>query len=378
MGCIDKRKAVLVIIAVLAAMVLNQCGKEDSYYKVESVDNTKLIHSYKPLWQDTQKIELKLIAQIGGNIPEKEEYAFYRNYDMVQDKNNNKYILSWGRSFVRKFDKDWNFLLGFGNEGQGPGEIEWPMHLGRDPEGNIYIVSSFRGRKAVKYSPDGDYLDNIKLPGNCRNMIVLHSGDYVLDITDPGAEASPDIMALVSSDGGIKKRFCSAKDFEDSFLTKSVNQVYFTHDDADNIYVAFRNQNRIDKYSSEGHLIWRAKQNIDYPIINKMTLQEDEMWPDLTYIHTDIAVDSKQRLWVTTFKSLPEKKGSQSQILENPDNLEFRIFNEDGIWLGRIPVPVSHYKKRIYGDHLYLMDPYSKACVYEYEIVEKEHKDFMN
>ncbi len=74
-------------------------------------------------------------------------------------------------------------------------------------------------------------------------------------------------------------------------------------------------------------MIWRAKQNIDYPIINKMTLQEGEMWPDLTYIHTDIAVDSKQRLWVTTLKIFRRKKAHnrRSSKIRTILNFEFSM-----------------------------------------------------
>jgi len=371
MSFFKKKYLILSTLICLTAAVLNHCQKEKSTYTIGSVNNHKIIHNQEPLWKDNQKITLKLIQKIGGIEPKKEEYIFNKNFNMVQDRRGSKYVLSWDESVIRKFDQDWNFVLNFGGVGQGPGEIEWPMGLDMDSQDNIYIFDSRSGVRAVKYSPDGEYLKDIKFPGRCFKMTVLNSGNYVVDALDLSKEVNPTIMAVVSPEGKLIKRFCGAKDYEDSFLTHSANQVCFTHDDRDNIYIAFEYQNRIEKYSSAGDLIWRSEQTFDYPIINKMTLQHGKMFPKLTSVHTDIKTDSKGRLWVTTFKSIPKKRGSRSQTLENPENLEFQIYNKDGIWLSRIPIPVSHFKKRIYGDHLYLMDPYYEACVYGYEIIEE-------
>ncbi|MFO8017719.1 MAG: hypothetical protein R6U96_03730 [Promethearchaeia archaeon] len=350
--------------------MMNNCQMEERTFTIESVNGYKIIHNKKPLWKDRQKITLKLIRKIGGIETEKEEYIFHRNFDMVKDKNSNKYILSWGKFFIRKFNKDWNIVLRFGKEGQGPGEIEWPMCLSSDSQDNIYIFDSRSGTRATVYSPDGEHLKDIKLPGRCQKMIILNSGDYVLDTLDLNKEVNPTIMAVVSNEGKIIKRFCAAKDYGIPSLTYNANQVYFTNDNKDNIYIAFENQNRIEKYSSSGDLIYRVEQPLDYSIINKMTLQGEQRWPELTYVNIDIKIDSKERLWVTTFKDLPEKRGSRSQTLENQDNLEFRIYSKDGIWLDRIPVPVPHFKKRIYGNRIYLIDPYFETCIYEYEIIE--------
>jgi len=365
-----KKYFTLTLLLCLAAALLNQCQKDKRTYTIESINDHKIIHNQSPLWEDHQKISLKLIQKIGGIEPKKEEYIFNRNFNMVQDQSGHKYVLSWDESVIRKFDQDWNFVLSFGREGQGPGEIEWPMCLAKGPQNNIYIFDSRSGVRAVKYSPEGEYLKDIKFPGRCFKMIILNSGKYVLDALDLSKEVNPTIMAVVSPEGEIIKRFCKAKDYEDPFLTHSANQVCFTHDQKDNMYIAFEYQNRIEKYSSDGDLIWRSEQTFNFPIINKMTLQHGEMFPELTSVHTDIKTDSKQRLWVTAFKSLPEKRGSRSQTLENPEDLEFRIYSKEGIWLSRIPVPISHFKKRIYGNRLYLIDPYYEACVYEYEIIE--------
>jgi len=172
---------ILTIFLCLTAVILSSCRKEKS--TVESVQNDKIISNREPLWKDDQRITLRLIQKIGGVDTEKEEYFFNRNFDMVQDSRGNKYVLSHGDSKVRKFDKEWNYVLSFVKEGQGPGEVERSMCLEIDSLDNIYILD-FRGARAVKYSPDGVYLKDIKNPGRCRAMMVLNSGRYVLDAKD--------------------------------------------------------------------------------------------------------------------------------------------------------------------------------------------------
>jgi hypothetical protein len=359
----------LMAFLCLTVVILSSCRKEKS--TVESVQNDKIISNREPLWKDDQRITLRLIQKIGGVDTEKEEYFFNRNFDMVQDSRGNKYVLSHGDSKVRKFDKEWNYVLSFVKAGQGPGEVERSMCLEIDSLDNLYILDMGKAR-AVKYSPDGVYLKDIKFPGRCLAMMVLNSGRYVVDAKDFSQKDNSTIMAVMDPEEETIKRFAFAKDYGDSFLTMSANEVFFTHDKRDNIYMAFENQNRMEKYSPAGDLIWRVEIFVDYTITNKMSLQYGEMWPDLTYVHTDIIPDSKERLWVTTFRSKLQNPASRAASLRDPSKLEFRIYGQDGTWLGRIPVPVSHHKTRIYGNHLYLIDPYFEACIYEYEIIEGE------
>jgi len=53
------------------------------------------------------------------------------------------------------------------------------------------------------------------------------------------------------------------------------------------------------------------------------------------------------------------------------DYLEFEIFDNGGVLIGKLPIPQNFNHMRIFNDRLYLIDRNEEMCVYEYKIVEK-------
>jgi len=53
---------------------------------------------------------------------------------------------------VLKFDSNGNFLVKFGSDGAGAGQLEDPEHLAVDTEGDVYI-SDRKNNKILVYVP---------------------------------------------------------------------------------------------------------------------------------------------------------------------------------------------------------------------------------
>ncbi|MCP4726143.1 MAG: hypothetical protein GY863_13955 [bacterium] len=157
-------------------------------------------------------------------------------------------------------------------------------------------------------------------------------------------------------------------------MKKTVNQnlLYFDTDSKDNVYAVFRHQNRIDKYSTDGDLKIQSDRKLNYEI--EYTYRDDhknlEGVPldyaqhDFTTVSTGIAVDIKDRVWVSTYRT---------QTARRPwEKFEFEIFNDEGVLLTKIPFPERVFGKfRISGDKMFCIDDDNK-CVYIYRIVERE------
>jgi hypothetical protein len=174
--------------------------------------------------------------------------------------------------------------------------------------------------------------------------------------------------------------FGTVKLYDDSHLTVNANIVYFRADSDDNIYVAYAHQNRIDKYSADGKLIFSADRPLPYEVKNVLKvevfksgdMEREFSWPSVSSVARGVGVDHKNRIWILTFLKQPNKFLTFDEGEKISDFYVFEVFDPDGILLFRVPFPdVLVDRFSIYDDRLYLVDSQHESCVYEYRIVEK-------
>ncbi len=365
----------IIFLSFLSLFV--SCSKNNETYKVEIKNGIKIIENLSPKWGNESRITLEFVRKIGGLDTQDENYMFYQPLDLVQDAEGNKYILDRGEFRIRKFDSNWKYLKRFVRNGQGPGEVNSTSCLAINAHSNIYLFDQGNRRVQILDS-NGTYKNSIKVDYQSFGGAVQSSGRIVLIARSFRSSSqenidseNPTILAIVDLDGEIIERFVESKIFDESFLMHAVSHVRYDLDVHDNIYVTFWYQNRIEKYSPDGKPIFFSKRPLNYEIKHRF-LYDKGYEPNLTYISNDIRIDGKGRLWVTTYDKQPESQGSRGATLKNRKWLKFEIYDEEGVLLGEIPVPIEFYKKRIYGDTLYLIDPYFEACIYEYKIIEKD------
>jgi hypothetical protein len=167
-------------------------------------------------------------------------------------------------------------------------------------------------------------------------------------------------------------------------------------DGRDNIYISFCYQNRIEKYSPEGKLLWRADRPLAYSteITDKGSVEADSRGklvdikgPRMATVSQGIGVDSNNRVWVNTWNRQMSKEewgavapvGGAGRISIEPENLKMDInridvFNEDGVLMGIIPMDRAVHGLRIFGEDLFIWDE-SDAVVHHFKIVDRKMEE---
>jgi len=369
--------------------------------KIETVNGARIIHNEKKgKWGDNPEVSLRLVQTIGGINTLDENLAFNTPSDIVLDDAGKMYILDAGNCRIQKFDPEGKYLDSFGREGQGPGEFNSPSSLDIDAEGNL-IVADWRSRKIQIFSKEGSLQKTIMMTKTPLGRVyALHSGLLAtrgtIGYNIEGKENEPlsKLIRLLDSEGNIQSEFGEMFDYKHRMLNQRGNVFNFVVDQNDFIYLTFSYQNRIEKYSPEGKLLWKADRVLNYttkPLdkgkIEKTATRTSYQSPRMNSVSTGLAVDNKGRTWVVTFKRQIKKeeevytavRGTPAGVtrevkgntdLQETDMYALEIFDTDGVLLGEIPL--SHFVDEIYikNDSLFLLDKMRGVKYYQYKIVD--------
>ena len=369
--------------------------------EIETVDGVRVVHNKKGgTWGEKLPIKIELIRTIGDINTLDENLAFNMPSDIVQDDDGNLYILDAGNCRVQKFDPEGKFLTSFGREGQGPGEFNFPTSLDFDNLGNL-VIADRRGRKIQIFTKNGSLLKTITMTKNPLSRIyALNSGlmatrgtdEYEIEGKDK--EPLPKLIRLLDAEGNIQREFGEMFDYKSRMLNLMGNRFHFVVDDNDFIYLAFSYQNRIEKYSLEGRLLWKADRNLNFttkPLtkgkIERTKTSTSYYSPRMNSVSSGIAVDDKGRSWIITYKrqikeeerismtTISTQTGVSRQVkgdtdLQETDMYALEIFDPDGVLLGEIPLNRFADEIYIHNDSLFLLDQMRGVKYYQYKIIE--------
>ncbi len=373
-------KSCLIMSVGLTYLALS-CTGAPTTYSSEVVDGITHIYNEVPIWGDEPRVKLEFVQKIGELDPEDQEYEFYRLRDIVRDSLGNLYFLDAGNHRIQKFDSDGGFLASFGREGTGPGEFKRPSSLEIDSEGNLYVCDVLASRVSwiQVLSPAGEELKRFQLPPLSDEFWLTRAGGIItlaygqIEEETGAVQDGTSLLQFLTDDGSPKREFGEVITIEQDGEKYSPNGFSLAFDSHDHIYLAFSNQNRIDKYDASGGLIWRADRPIPYEltygniverkveVLGRMMTIE---LPDDPFVSGGIGIDYRDRIWVRTYK----KQKSEGDRLE--DYLEFEIFDVDGLLLGRLPIPRLG-NISIFGDRIFFLDSQEEMAVFEYRIVDR-------
>jgi len=265
------KKEVLLLYIIFASVIVFCvfCKKES--YKIEISKEITTIHNFSPIWGSKEKIKLKLLKKIEFN-----KKIHQRPWDFVQDNKGNKYVLIEDniKGFdIIKFKPNWEYIRKFRKKEREPNDIINARSLAIDNESNIYVVDKGTMYYIHKFNPDGEFQKSIRMPYSSNKGCILNSGDIILIGRSFYSEKygivetkNPTMLIKINPNGEILKRFVECQKYSDPDLLYLANEIDFDVDGENNIYVTFQHQNRIEKYSRDGKLLFSADYNL---IINE-------------------------------------------------------------------------------------------------------------
>ena len=392
-----KRSVPIIALAVWVLGMAGSCRSrapvDASKFSVEVLEGVRHVHNHAPQLEGASPVRLELVAKIGELEGREEKDILYDPVDAARLPNGDVLILEGDGCTVKRFNDRRQLVSSFGAKGLGPGDFVSPYRLGLTVKKDLIYVAD--GGRISWFRLDGRFVGSF----NCRaarlggsnisqryrtsGMSLLSDAHIVLpaDVSlweEAGAEA---LLTVYDGEGTVVRSFGAVTRFDDPLMTLNANIVYFATDASDNCYVVFAHQNRLDKYSRDGELLFSADRRLPYEIRNEMkdevftsgAMQQVFSWPSVTSVAKGAATDRKGRIWVLTFLVQPNRFGG----FDNQDDVSpcyrFDVFDPQGILQFSVSPPnVSFSGFSISDDRLYLVDPGDESCVYEYRIVDRD------
>lgn len=375
--------------------------------QVKTVEGIRVVHNEKGgRWGKNPEISIKLIRTIGDIDATDENLAFHLPWDIAFDDAGNSYILDSGNHRIQKFSPDAKYLGTFGRQGQGPAEFVYPESLDIDSEGDLYVLDPFQKRIQV-LTPEGEGDKSIRIMNYSINKIrclksglLAAKGTALLTELEKKGSGLTKLIKLLDQEGNVQKEFADMFDYGDDLTNSHANTFDFDIDKDGNFYLSFFFQNRIEKYSSDGKLLWKADRILNYSTeIQKKGKMERSgggvsiLAPQMNRSSNGIAVDEKGRVWVVSLSrqlkkdemvytstgvmrddsaiTRVRKKIEGNTDLQVTDAYKLEIFAPDGVLLGEIPLSRFVDGIRIHKDNLFLLDKERGAKYYRYKILDK-------
>lgn len=380
MGDRVKFKRSFFYLLLLGFGLLLSCGGE-SNYSVETKNGIRIVHNRQPASSEPAA-HLEFVRKIGEMESEDENLLFGSPIHVARDGDGNLFVLDDQDCCIKKFDRNGNFLLKFGRQGQGPGEFQYPMRLGIGGE-NRLIVQCMDWTFQI-FDLNGQYVDRFSM-GRYEGMFmrVMKSGNVVGYSMTFGGENRREnyILRIFDLEGKTLHQFGEPMLLANIRDSWSANFSSFSLDEEDNIYASFFHQNRIEKYSPTGELLMTIDRELPFPVEHKtvketMTIGGQSRQIDRlksSAVSRGMGIDRLSRIWVLSFiKEVPEIKEGDEFILQNYN--AFEIYNPDGVLLFHVPLPeeIQSFDNFVmFENSIYFLDPYGECCVFEYKIVDE-------
>jgi hypothetical protein len=357
-------------IITMYILILTACAKVDPQtYTIESIEGVKHIHNLAPKWDDEPRIKLEFVQKIGDIESDDENYMLFRPVDCDVDKKGNIYILEIGSQRIQKFNSTGKYLSTFGRKGQGPGEFRLPSDMCLWNDSLLYVYDG--GRLNIQlFTIHGEVTGGFNTTGPCNGLEVLSTGEIVTNHNYYKDTGNPKSIALINQNGEVTSRFGTFFDNKDKIIRDVTNNHTFAIDSEDNIYTAFNEANRIEKYSNEYELQFSFDQPLNYEVEHSNQQGPEGVRLSITNVSGGIDIDPLNRIWILTFKK--QITGRMKRDNDINGLFEFTIFDENGILLGKRPLPVSGFRFKIVRENLFIIDTMNEMCVYQYKIIDLE------
>jgi DNA-binding beta-propeller fold protein YncE len=351
-------------------------------------------------WGISGKVGISFVRTIGDAESKDPNLAFYYPNDLVVDAEGNILVLDSENHRIQKFSPKGTYLETIGREGEGPLEFSHPWALDIDRDGNLVVNEPDRHRLHI-ISPDfmkDKFLSNV-FDYSTFEVCCHPYGGFVAQATImiPLLDEVPleeiKCLKMYDSEGTYQKSFVDCVDFGSPRATSNNHGVLFDTGFDGSIYVTFRYQNRVERYTSHGKLLWKKSRPLSY----KPGFQEGKSTTTRNMTQTTvkknspcaegITSDDKGMAWVLTLNR--QLKGRESimvatwmtgkrEVTRGDTSLRFtdaykiEIFGSKGDLVDTIPLTQFADSIDIFGNNLFLIDKYRGMQVYQYRIISKK------
>ena len=365
--------------------------------KIETVDGVRIVHNVKGgKLGNKPGVSIQLIRKIGDIDTLDDNLAFNYPSDIAMDTSGNIHVLDSANHRVQKFSPEGTYLATFGRRGQGPGEFYNPDSFDIDAHGFFYVMDAYQHRiQTLTPAGAGDrtilltdrYLHQLR----CLKSSLLAVNSPLLPYSFDDKAKPPKLIKVLDQEGKLLRSFVDAVNYGDGIKSVYANVFDYTVDRNDNFYLAYVFQNKVEKYTADGKLLWRADRPLNF---TPGSGGADFSAAEMNICSAGIAVDIKSRIWVVTLERPLRKEekvkkwtmwtqrstGGATSIsrftkgdtdLRTTDSYKLEIFDADGILLGGIRLIHFVDAIRIIGDNLFLLDQVRGVTFYHYKIIEK-------
>ena len=367
------------------SLIAFSCNQQKDVWRgtIKYKDGIKHIQNKTPSWGEKPQIKLEFVQKLGELESDDGSYLFNKPWDVAEDSEGNIYIVDLGDSCIKKFSPTSIHLLTFGRQGQGPGELGQCRHIEIDKNDTIYIKDYMFDRIQV-FNADGEFkktIPNLKF-GKSRifdsNKLLVWGYNYNL------AKQKATTMVIKSFNDEILTEFSKAETYTladkemEMYVSVGGNSLEFTTDEEDNIYLAYRSQNRIEKFDKNSRLLFKANRVLGFKTGYEMKTEFGDIArtikvtiPKFKKVSIAIQIDHKNRIWILAHKSHADDPDQAEAV----DLFELEIYSNDGILLGRLPYPVEWEAgwtalMKIFGNRVYFINSMTSPEIYQYQIID--------
>ncbi len=361
-------------ITILFITIINSIIPLDSFAQdISEKDGVKIVKNYARKWGSEPQIKLELVRKYGGRLEKRWNYTLSYPFDAVKDIYGNLLVVESGNHRLKKFSPEGVYVRQIGKGGYGEGEFHAPIAIDVDKQGSIYVASNNNNRIQV-LDRMGNYLRTITGTYNYTFFRVLSNGNFVMqDRTkwsfsgDIELQESIKLVREYNSKGRKIKTFGKPYAYMVDTLTVSDRSFSLAADNEDNVYLAFRHRDHIEKYDRRRRLVMQSSRPLKYPVTLMPDSPEGIGTERPNVVSVGIDVDDKGRIWVLTHSKQPEDIGGF--YADKPvDLFELHIFDSEGIFL--FSFSINHFADRIrlMKSSLFIIDTYKNMAVYEYRV----------
>ncbi len=344
--------------------------------EITIVDDVRYVNNLYPVKIDTPVVSLEFERKFGGREVTDRKYSLHNPFDVAVNPAGDVYIVDSGNHRVMVYDSRGRYKSILGTGGSGPGSFNAPIAIDIAEDGKIYTASRNNNRVQM-FTAEGRFQRQLRGNHNLSYFRILSNGGFVMQSQTEWS---------FFGDKEIQERFLLVKEFDQrgrekkSFgkpyvylvdtIAVSDKSYELTMDREENVYLAYKHRNLIEKFDNRRKPILRMTRPLSFPETRV------EMEPDGTIGNTKpnrisegIDIDDQDRIWVLTY--LRQLKDRERYYLGmKVDIFMIHVFNKEGVLLSFLPV--EHYVDhiRIFGDRLYMVDTHREMAVFRYRIVE--------